>query len=283
MKEKEIKILIYKKIEKITESNEDWLRLSIKNWDDSEKERYIKAKANLGRIYAYFIDYLDKEFNLKDKKILDLGCGFGNHSFLLYEKGAKVFALDIEKEFVEVVNLKKKLTNYNIFTITGNGFFLPFKQDSFDGVICTHTIEHIRDPQKFLQEIHRVLKKGGFLYLTLPNYLFPYEPHFKVPFLPFLPKNMSKFLLKHIFYRKGLKKIRKKWEDIPFLEEFLYELNFIKSFSLENLLKKTGFKIYKKNFTFPQEIRSSKKLILKKILMSFSLYPFETRFIVLKE
>jgi len=274
--------LIYLRIKQLTERNEDWMRLSIKDWDRGGKERYIKTKADLRRVYAYFIDYLDEKFDLKNKKILDLGCGFGNHSFLLHEKGASVFAVDIEKEFVEVVSLKKKLVDYDISTIVGDGFFLPFKENSFDGVVCTHTIEHIRNPQKFLQEIHRVLRKEGFLYLTLPNYLFPYEPHFNVPLVPFLPKNISKFLLKHVFYKKGLKRINKTWEDIPFLEEFLYELNFIKVFSIEYILKKVGFKVYKKNFLFPAEARISIKLILKQVLRLFNLYPFEARFIVLK-
>ncbi|MEO0254499.1 MAG: hypothetical protein ABIN20_03640, partial [candidate division WOR-3 bacterium] len=73
-----------------------------------------------------------------------------------------------------------------------------------------------------------------------------------------------------------------KWEDIPFLESFLLELNFIKFFELEKLIKKAGFKIYKKNFIFDEEMRPSKKLLLKKILKIFRFYPFETRFIAIK-
>ncbi|MEO0268457.1 MAG: class I SAM-dependent methyltransferase [candidate division WOR-3 bacterium] len=277
-----LKEKIYQKIKEITEKNEDWMKLSMPNWEKGEKEKYLKSKSDLKIDYTFFVNFLDSEFSLKNKKILDLGCGFGHISFLLEEKKAKVFSLDIEKDFVYVVNLKKKLAESNIKPLIGNGFALPFKNKSFDIVICTHTLEHIRDSFNFLKEVNRVLKIGGILYLSIPNYFFPFEPHFKVPLIPFLPKNLSKFLIKNFFYRKGLKRINKKWEDIPFLESFLLELNFIKFFELEKLIKKAGFKIYKKNFIFDEEMRPSKKLLLKKILKIFRFYPFETRFIAIK-
>ncbi len=274
---------IYQKIKEITERNEDWVKLSIPDWEKGGKEKYLKSKSDLKRKYSFFIDFLDNEFSLRGKKVLDLGCGFGNNSFLLEEKGAEVFSLDIEKDFVYVVNLKKKLAGSNIKTLVGNGFYLPFKNKTFHFVILTHTLEHIKDIFNFLKEVKRVLKNGGVFYLTVPNYFFPFEPHFKVPLIPYLPKNLSKFLLKNFFYRKGLKRIKKRWEDIPFLENFLFELNFIKFFILKKLLKKAGFKIYKKNFIFKEEMKPSKKLILKKILKIFRFYPFETRFIAIKK
>ncbi|MEN3045237.1 MAG: class I SAM-dependent methyltransferase [Candidatus Hydrothermales bacterium] len=282
MKEEKIKEEIYKKIKEITEKNEDWAKLSIPDWEKGGKEKYISLKADTKRSYAYFVDYLDKLFNLKNKKVLDLGCGFGNNTFLIYEKNAKVFAVDIEKDFVYVVNLKRKLTGYKIYTVVGDGLSLPFKDNSFDLVICTHTLEHIKDPFLLLREMKRVLRNRGILYLSIPNYLFPFEPHFRVILLPYLSKKFSKVLLKSFFYKKRLKKINKRWEDIPFLENFLYELNFIKYFDLEKLIKRVGFKIYKKNFVFKEEFRPSKKLIFKKILKSLKFFPFESRFIAVK-
>ncbi len=285
MDNKEIKKKVYNKIKYLTEQNEDWMRLSIKNWDEGGKEEYLKAKVSLKRRYAYFVEYLDKKFNLKDKKILDLGCGFGQHSFSLCEKKARVFSLDIEKEFVHIVNLKKRIhkDSKDIFCIAGNGFYLPFKNCVFDGVICTHTIEHIKEPLKFLKEIYRVLKNNGFLYLTLPNYLLPYEPHFRALNLSFLSKKTMKIYLKYFYYRERLKKIKKRWEDIPFLDEFLNELNFILPFSLEKLLLKAGFKKITEIGLFEEEKKGSfLKGKLKKILFLLKLYPFELRFIAFK-
>lgn len=54
---------------------------------------------------------------------------------------------------------------------------LPFKTDSFDAVICTEVLEHLKDPEKCFFEIHRVLKTGGIAYITAPqSWGLHYEP-----------------------------------------------------------------------------------------------------------
>jgi SAM-dependent methyltransferase len=45
---------------------------------------------------------------------------------------------------------------------------LPFADDSFDGLICIHVLEHVQDDTKALSELYRVLKKGGFAILQVP-------------------------------------------------------------------------------------------------------------------
>lgn len=45
----------------------------------------------------------------------------------------------------------------------------PFSSQTFDAVICTQVLEHVREPQKVLNEISRVLKPGGSLYLSAPQ------------------------------------------------------------------------------------------------------------------
>lgn len=45
---------------------------------------------------------------------------------------------------------------------------LPIDNESFDAVLCTQVLEHLERPRESVQEFHRVLKKGGKLYLTAP-------------------------------------------------------------------------------------------------------------------
>jgi len=45
---------------------------------------------------------------------------------------------------------------------------LPFQDQSFDAVLCTQTLEHLEWPRESVQEMFRVLKSGGALYLTAP-------------------------------------------------------------------------------------------------------------------
>lgn len=51
---------------------------------------------------------------------------------------------------------------------------LPFGGDTFDSVLCTEVLEHLREPREAMREIYRVLKNGGSLLLTTP---FQYQAH----------------------------------------------------------------------------------------------------------
>lgn len=68
---------------------------------------------------------------------------------------------------------------------------LPFPSGSFDVVLTNHVIEHVgsRDAQlQHLREVHRVMKPRGLGYLAVPNRWMLVEPHFRLPFLSWLPR-----------------------------------------------------------------------------------------------
>jgi SAM-dependent methyltransferase len=75
-----------------------------------------------------------------------------------------------------------------------NGVALPFADgtddDGFDLAVSNHVVEHVGGAdaqQEHVRELTRVLRPGGVGYLATPNRNFPIEPHFKVPFLAWLP------------------------------------------------------------------------------------------------
>lgn len=71
------------------------------------------------------------------------------------------------------------------------GVELPFDGDSFDVVISNHVIEHVGDMSvqwKHLAEMHRVMKVDGVAYLAVPNRWMLVEPHYRLPFLSWLPE-----------------------------------------------------------------------------------------------
>jgi len=65
---------------------------------------------------------------------------------------------------------------------------LPFPTGHFDLVICHTVIEHVRDVERALGEMLRVLRVGGVLHLEAPNYLWPREPHLALWMPPLGPK-----------------------------------------------------------------------------------------------
>jgi SAM-dependent methyltransferase len=62
-----------------------------------------------------------------------------------------------------------------ITDVINDGHCLPFKDNSFDTVMIIAVLEHVKEPQIVVNEIHRVLKKGGIVYSTTP-FLQPYHP-----------------------------------------------------------------------------------------------------------
>lgn len=65
-----------------------------------------------------------------------------------------------------VVNFE--IVAYPSTDVLGVSEEMPFKDHSFDGVLCMNVLEHVKDPFKSAQEIARVLKPGGKLYCVVP-------------------------------------------------------------------------------------------------------------------
>ncbi|CAM3982325.1 class I SAM-dependent methyltransferase [Lederbergia lenta] len=90
--------------------------------------------------------------------IIDIGCGDGYGSKLLMEQGYHVIGIDISEEMIRLA----KENNENIHFITGDVQDLPFRDESFTGVIAINCLEWTKDPFKSLYEIHRITKNGGY-------------------------------------------------------------------------------------------------------------------------
>lgn len=102
--------------------------------------------------------------DVKGKKVLDVGSGTGRLAVELDKKGAKVTALDASEKMLEVLSKKIKLK-----TVVGYAEELPFKDESFDIVIATFLVVHLKDPKCFFEEAYRVLKNDGILLVSNIN------------------------------------------------------------------------------------------------------------------
>jgi ubiquinone/menaquinone biosynthesis C-methylase UbiE len=176
-----------------------------KNLWGNEDEKYLWEQVNIwiddDNNLDGVISFLESRFDLRGKRILDFGCGWGTDLIFCLKKGYDAFGIDISWEKAKFHTLRVQRKNYPKFWIErfilSQGENLPFKSESFDLVYSNQVIEHVKDPEKCISEIFRVLKKDGILYIRAPDYKSSFfEPHYRVLWFPFLNKRTAKIYIR---------------------------------------------------------------------------------------
>lgn len=96
-----------------------------------------------------------------DSYVLDIACGTGDFAFEFERFSKKIIGLDFCEEMLEIARQKAIKRNSSVQFIQGDALKLPFDNDQFDIVSIGFGIRNVDDVSKSIQEIHRVLKKGG--------------------------------------------------------------------------------------------------------------------------
>ncbi len=149
-------------------NNTDEIKEFYNNWDIKDLPNYVKILMEFEEKLIVDIISNSNEFkeimNAKDTIILDCGCGFG--SFYNLTKNIDTIYFDFS------FNLLKKFENiYSLKThkICGDILNLPFKDGSFDLILCINVLEHIKYYKKALVEMKRVLKDSGTIIIVVVN------------------------------------------------------------------------------------------------------------------
>ncbi len=121
----------------------------------------------------YLLKMLMRNVEMREKSILDFGCGPGYliDQLLTNAKGSKIYGTDFSKESVRIV--KDKFKNHSNF----GGAFVPDEQPAhiniefIDVITCIEVIEHLNDNQLkiTLELMHKLLKRAGKLAITVPH------------------------------------------------------------------------------------------------------------------
>lgn len=104
---------------------------------------------------------------VKDKVVLDAGCGEGYGASLLAEQAKRVVGLDDSKKALRTAT--KAYSSDNLEFIHGDISHLELAGGSFDVICAFQVIEHIPKPEKFLSKIRQLAKPDGLFFLSTPN------------------------------------------------------------------------------------------------------------------
>lgn len=185
----------------------------------------------------------DWNINLKNKKLIDVGCGEGGCSVAFAEQDCHCIGIDINEDLIDRAIKFAKMKNVNVTFLEHDICSSePIKEHDFDIAIFRDTIEHVNHPESALTNIRRLLKEGGLLYVSFPPIYSPFgghQHHSKsivrfVPYIHLLPNFIFLQLLLNkdsMWYKKFIETVKK---------------NKISLSSFEKTAKKLKFDIYKK-------------------------------------
>lgn len=121
--------------------------------DPFTQEPYTGVRANLAKVFA-------KRNDWKGKKVIDLSCGDGVTTYILRHLGAEATPYELVTEYCK---LEDKPLYADVQKV------LPIESESVDMVVLQEVIEHLPNQLFTIQEIFRILKPGGELFITTPS------------------------------------------------------------------------------------------------------------------
>lgn len=153
-------------------------------------------------------------------ELLEIGTGSGGiaHYFANHQ------TLNCQVTAVDIVDQRSVREGYDFITVDGTE--LPFSEHQFDVVLSNHVIEHVGNAAAqtlHLREMRRVMKQGGIGYLAVPNRWQLVEPHYRLPFLSWLPRRLRTPYLRLLRSAQH------------------YDCEPLTQFAIETLLRNAGF------------------------------------------
>ena len=143
-------------IEKFSSLADQW-------WDPSGKFKPLHL------INPLRADYISSKVNLKNKKILDVGCGGGILAESLALKGANVKGIDLADGPLEVAKIREQKRNLGITYEKIESSKLIKKKEKFDVITCLEMLEHVPDPEKTVKECSELLNNNGDIFFSTIN------------------------------------------------------------------------------------------------------------------
>jgi len=205
--------------------------------------------------HVFIYEFLASQIKSSDK-VLEVGFGQGYGVSYMSNYSNEVHGVEVNNDLVMYAKNKHRISNcfFNYY----DGTTLPFKENSFDVIVSSHVIEHIEKDKEHIEEIYRVLKNNGTLFLITPNRKTRVKPN-KKPWFRFHVREYTEndliSLTKLYFQDVNIKGIDAK-EDVRKLE-----LNRIKKAQFIDSLDPFNLRKFIPNSITPVLIKFIKKVL----------------------
>ena len=199
-------------------------------WTDDHAERFVQSmEKQLKTRYQPFAKRIAKIYrryeHVEDPKIMDLACG---PAYLLMEiqkeiPSASLLGVDSSEKMLNYA--RQKIKQYNVQGVEfkqGMAESLPIESNSYSVITCLNSFHDFKDPKKALNEVYRVLQKGGIFILKDKNPTYP-KWKMKIHFF-FLKFKMGKERSKRYY------KSSHHWIKPQLMDSWMRDLNFAVNF-----------------------------------------------------
>ena len=203
------------------------LESSLSDDSSSLDRRWVASallKVEIGEEKAGMVE---RYIALAGKRVLDIGCGDGGISIAFARRGAIVTGIDCDQNRIKRAKVWAQEHGVTVDFRVEDGERAQAGAESFDLLICNAVIEHVHDPRKLVEEMSRLLKAGGLLFLDTPNkhsvIQLISDTHFGLFGISMLPRALAEFYVV---------RVRKKHNRYPVDELRTY--GFLKKICREN-------------------------------------------------
>lgn len=187
-----VKSSIDSEINKFSSIASDW-------WKKGGK---FKVLHNFNKIRVEYIKDMLQQHSLDNEEILDIGCGGGILSESFAKLGYKVTGIDASAETIEVAKSHAKENNLDInyFNMFPEDYLAQNNGKKYKIIFAMEIIEHVNNPQEFVDIIMQLLDEGGILFFSTINrnlkslVLAKYTAEYVLNWVPKATHEYSKFI-----------------------------------------------------------------------------------------
>jgi ubiquinone/menaquinone biosynthesis C-methylase UbiE len=131
--------------------------------------------------------------------ILDLGCGKGNTVYYGLTKKHDMWGVDVDQDSIDFYKRRVRLSGappeWSDRCLVTNAREMPFKTNYFSAVHSNYVLEHMAQLGEVLRETVRTTQIGGIIFMKAQDARISYEGHYRIPWLPFMPKHVARIWL----------------------------------------------------------------------------------------